>query len=47
MEQVIRELAVPEAIKVFGKKIDCKITEADFMSGFRKWKESTSQKHVV
>jgi hypothetical protein len=42
MEQVIRELAMPEAIKVFGKKIDCEITEADFMSGFKKRKASTS-----
>jgi hypothetical protein len=42
MEQVIQELAMPEAIKVFGKKIDCEITEEDFMSGFKKWKESTS-----
>jgi hypothetical protein len=42
MEQVIRELAMPEAIKVFGKIIDCEIMEEDFMSGFKKWKESTS-----
>lgn len=33
---------MPEAIKVFGKKIDCEIMEEDFMSGFKKWKESNS-----
>jgi hypothetical protein len=41
-EQVIRELAMPEAIKVFGKKLDCEIMEENFMSDFKKWKESTS-----
>ena len=41
-EQVIREMAMPEDIKVLGKKIDCEISEADFISGFKGWRESTS-----
>ena len=41
-EQLIKEMAMPEEIKVLGKKINCKILEDDFISGFRKWKESTS-----
>ncbi len=41
-EQVIRELAMPEEIKVLGKKIDSKISDDDFIDGFKKWKESTS-----
>jgi hypothetical protein len=40
--QVIRELSMPEEIKVLGKKIDTKISEEDFISGFKSWKESTS-----
>jgi hypothetical protein len=39
---VIKELAMPEEIKVFGKKIDCKISEEDSLSGIKGWKESTS-----
>jgi hypothetical protein len=30
-----------EEIKVLGKKIDCEISEEVFISGFKKWKEST------
>jgi hypothetical protein len=41
-EQVIRELSMPEEIKVLGKKIDTEILEEDFISGFKGWKESTS-----
>jgi hypothetical protein len=41
-EQVIRELAMPEEIKVLGKKIHSKISDDDFIDGFKKWKESTS-----
>jgi hypothetical protein len=41
-EQVIRELSMPEEIKVLGKKIDTEISEEDFISGFKGWKESTS-----
>ena len=41
-EQVIRGLAMPEEIKVLGKKIDYEISEEDFISGFKGWKESTS-----
>jgi hypothetical protein len=41
-EQVIKELAMPEEIKVFGKKIDCEISEEDFLLGIKGWKESTS-----
>jgi hypothetical protein len=41
-EQVIQELAMPEEIKVLGKKIDHEITVEDFISGFKKWVESTS-----
>jgi hypothetical protein len=33
-------MAMPEEIK--GKKISCEISEDNFISGFRKWKESTS-----
>jgi hypothetical protein len=33
-EQLIKELSMPEEIEVLGKKIDCKITEEDFISGF-------------
>jgi hypothetical protein len=39
-EQLIKEMAMPEEIK--GKKISCEISEDNFISGFRKWKESTS-----
>jgi hypothetical protein len=42
MEQVIQELSMPEKIKVLGKKIETEISEEDFMSGFKGWKESTS-----
>ncbi len=35
-EQVIRELAMPEEIKVLGKKID------DFIDGFKKWKSTST-----
>jgi hypothetical protein len=41
MEPGIRKLAMTEEIKVLGKKIDCEITEEVFISGFKKWKEST------
>jgi hypothetical protein len=41
-EQVIRELSMPEKIKVLGKKIKTEILEEDFLSGFKGWKESTS-----
>jgi hypothetical protein len=41
-EQVIKELAMPEEIKVLGKKIDCEISEEDFLLGIKGWKESTS-----
>jgi hypothetical protein len=41
-ELVIRELAMPEKIKVLGKKIDHEIMVKDFISGFKKWVESTS-----
>jgi hypothetical protein len=41
-EQIIRELVLPEEIKVLGKKIDSKISEEDFIDGFKGWKESTS-----
>jgi hypothetical protein len=33
---------MPEEIPGLGKKIDCEITEEDFISGFKAWKESTS-----
>jgi hypothetical protein len=42
MEQVIRELSMPEEMKVLGKKIDTEVLEEDFISGFKGWKESTS-----
>jgi hypothetical protein len=42
MEQLIKELAMPEEIRAMGKKIDCEITEGEFISGIRKWRESTS-----
>ncbi len=42
MEQVIRELAMPEEISILGQQIDCQILEKDFLSGFKGWKESTS-----
>jgi hypothetical protein len=32
---------MPDEIKVPGKKIDCEIKEELFISGFKKWKEST------
>jgi hypothetical protein len=41
-EQLIKEMAMPEEIKVLGEKINCEILEDDFILGFRKWKESTS-----
>jgi hypothetical protein len=41
-KQLIKELLMPEEIKVLGKKIDCEITEEDFISAFKAWKESTS-----
>jgi hypothetical protein len=41
-ELVIRELAMPEEIKVLRKKIDHEIMVKDFISGFKKWVESTS-----
>ncbi len=40
-EQVIRELAMPEEIKVLGKKIHSKISDDDFIDGFKKWKETS------
>jgi hypothetical protein len=33
---------MPEEIKVLGKQIETEISEADFISGFKDWKESTS-----
>ncbi len=41
-EQLIKELAMPEEIKVLGNKVECKITEDNFRGGFKAWKESTS-----
>jgi hypothetical protein len=41
-EQVIKELAMPEEIRVLSKKIECEISEEDFISGIKCWKESTS-----
>jgi hypothetical protein len=41
-EQVIRELSMPEEIKVLEKNIETEISEVDFISGFKGWKESTS-----
>jgi hypothetical protein len=41
-EQVIKELAMPEEIRVLGKKIECEISEEDFISRIKCWKESTS-----
>jgi hypothetical protein len=40
-EQLIKELSMPEEIKVLGKKTDYQITEETFISGFKKWKEIT------
>jgi hypothetical protein len=40
--QLIKEMSMPEEIKVLSEKIDCEISEDDFISGFKKWKESTS-----
>jgi hypothetical protein len=34
-EQIIWELAMPKEIKVLGKKIDSKISEEDFIDGFK------------
>ena len=36
------ELAAPEEVKVLGKKAGHEIAVEDFISGFKKWKESTS-----
>jgi hypothetical protein len=33
---------MPEENKVLGKKIDSKLSDEDFIEGFKKWKESTS-----
>jgi hypothetical protein len=33
---------MPEEIKVLGKKIETEMSEADFISGFKGWKESMS-----
>jgi hypothetical protein len=41
-KQLIKEMSMPEEIKVLGEKINCEISEDDFISGFKKWKESTS-----
>jgi hypothetical protein len=41
-EQLIKEMLMPEEIKVLSEKIDCEISEEDFILGFKKWKESTS-----
>jgi hypothetical protein len=41
-EQLIKELSMPEEIKVLGKQLDYEMTEEIFISGFKKWKESTS-----
>jgi hypothetical protein len=41
-EQVIKELAMPEEIRVLSKKMECEISEEDFISGIKCWKESTS-----
>jgi hypothetical protein len=35
-EQLIKEMAMPEEIKVLGEKINCEISEDNFISGFRK-----------
>jgi hypothetical protein len=40
--QLIKEMSMPEEIKVLSEKIDCEISEEDFILGFKKWKESTS-----
>jgi hypothetical protein len=40
-EQVIKEVAMPEEIRVLGKKIECEISKEDFISGIKCWKEST------
>jgi hypothetical protein len=40
-EQLIKKLSMEEEIKFLGKKIDYEITEETFISGFKKWKEST------
>ncbi len=42
MGQLINKISMPEEIKVLGKKIDTEISEDDFISGFKGWKESTS-----
>ncbi len=42
MEQVIPKLSMSEEIKVLGKKIETEILEADFISGFKGWKECMS-----
>jgi hypothetical protein len=41
-EQVIREMAMPKEMKVLGKKINCEISDVDFILGFKGWRESTS-----
>jgi hypothetical protein len=41
-EQLINELAMPVEIKALGNKIECEITQDNFCSGFKAWKESTS-----
>jgi hypothetical protein len=41
-EQLIKEMAIPEEIKVLGEKITCEILEDDFISGFRK----KERKHI-
>jgi hypothetical protein len=40
--QMIMELAMPDQIKCLKDPISAEITEADFVSGFKKWKERTS-----
>ena len=41
-EQLIKELAMPEEIRALSKKISYKVMKADFISGFKGWKECTS-----
>ena len=42
MEQHIKELAMPEEIRALIKKISYEVTEEDFISGFKGWKECMS-----
>ena len=42
MEQLIKELAMPEEIRALGEKISYEVMEEDFISGFKGWKECMS-----